>query len=86
MHAATQLVNLRIWRDDQVNELWRVSYDEGDGDVLVAFPDTAALGDFLAERLGLNLNDERCERLLSDHARSSTTDDIVEAEMIKRAS
>jgi hypothetical protein len=86
MHTATQLVNLRIWRDDQVEELWRVSYDEGNGDELVAFPDTAALGDFLAERLGLNLDDDRRERLLGDHARTCTCSDTVEAEMIKRAS
>jgi hypothetical protein len=86
MHAATQLVNLRIWRDEQVEELWRVSYDEGDGDVQVAFPDTAALGDFLAERLGLNLNDERREHVLGDHARTCLCDHTVEAEMIKRAS
>jgi hypothetical protein len=86
MHTATQLVNLRIWRDDQVEELWRVSYDEGNGDVLVAFPDTAALGDFLAERLGLNLNDEQRGRLLSDHAQNCACDTTVEAAMVKHAS
>jgi hypothetical protein len=86
MHTATRLVNLRIWRDDQLNELWRVSYDEGDGDTLVAFPDTAALSDFLAERLGLNLNNDQRERLLSDSAHTAACDDAIEAEMVKRAS
>ncbi len=55
---ATQLTNLRVWRDERMGQLWRVAYNEGDGETIVSFPDTAALGDFLFERLGLRLEDE----------------------------
>lgn len=58
MQSATRLTNLRVWRDDRLNELWRVAYNEGEGEMLVSFPDTQALGDFLVERLGLCLLDE----------------------------
>ncbi len=58
MQSATRLTNLRVWRDDRLNELWRVAYNEGEGEMLVSFPDTQALGDFLVERLGLGLLDE----------------------------
>ncbi len=54
---ATPIVNLRIWRDERYGKVWRVAYDDGSGETIVSFPDTAALGDFLAEQLGLNLVD-----------------------------
>lgn len=50
-------LNVRVWQDERMNQFWRVAYNDGDGEVIVSFPDTAALGDFLAERLGLNLID-----------------------------
>lgn len=50
-------LNLRIWRDERMGQLWRVAYPDGDGETIVGFPDTAALGDFIAERLGLDLVD-----------------------------
>ncbi|NJK80626.1 MAG: hypothetical protein HC876_10130 [Chloroflexaceae bacterium] len=55
MVGATALFDLRVWRDERLGQLWRVSYNEGDGPTLVTFPDVKALGDFLSERLGLKL-------------------------------
>lgn len=59
---ATPIVNLRIWRDERDGKIWRVVYDDGSGETIVSFPDTAALGDFLAEQLGLNLVDRLREQ------------------------
>lgn len=58
MQSATQLVGLRVWKDEDLGKLWRVAYNEGDGEMIVSFPDTAALGDFIMERLGLSLQEE----------------------------
>jgi hypothetical protein len=58
MQTATQLPGLRIWKDERLGQLWRVAYSEGDGETVVSFPDTAALGDFIVERFGLHLLDE----------------------------
>jgi hypothetical protein len=56
--SATQITDLRIWRDEKLGQLWRLSYNEGYGETVISFPDTAALGDFLSERLGLTLVEE----------------------------
>lgn len=61
MDSVTQLMDLRIWRDDRMGQLWRVAYNEGHGETVVSFPDTAALSDFIAERLGLELLDDKKE-------------------------
>lgn len=58
MQSATQLLDLRVWRDERLDQRWRVTYNDGDGETIVAFPDTAALGDFIMERLGLRLIDD----------------------------
>jgi hypothetical protein len=58
MQSATELRNLRVWRDDRMDQLWRVAYNEGEGETVVSFPDTAALGDFILERLGLSVQQE----------------------------
>ncbi len=50
-------LNIRIWQDERLGRLWRVAYPDGDSETVVSFPDTAALGDFIAERLGLDLVD-----------------------------
>lgn len=61
MQPAIELLNLRVWRDERLGARWRVAYNEGDGETIVAFPDAAALGDFIEERLGLSLLDDRCD-------------------------
>ncbi len=58
MNALTALSDLRVWRDERLGQLWRVAYNEGDYATYVAFPDAAALNDFLQETLGLHLLDE----------------------------
>lgn len=58
LQSATQLLDLRVWRDERLEQRWRVAYDDGGGETIVAFPDTAALGDFIMERLGLTLMDD----------------------------
>jgi hypothetical protein len=61
-----RLDDLRIWRDEQLGQLWRVAYPEGDdGEIIVAFPDTAALSDFLSEHFGLALGNEYKHKCLS---------------------
>ncbi len=52
------LRSLRIWREQRLARRWCVSYDEGDGTTMVAFPDMAALSTFLNEKLGLLLDDD----------------------------
>lgn len=74
----TQLVNLHVWRDEHMGRLWRVSYDEGDGETYVSFPDTAALGDFLNERLGLLLADETRDFTQSDYPYYGMPDDMLD--------
>jgi hypothetical protein len=56
--TAMQFLDLRVWRDERLGQLWRVAYNEGDGEMTIGFPDTAALGDFLMERLGLTILDD----------------------------
>jgi len=53
----TPTYDLRIWRDEQLGKIWRVAYNDGEAETVISFPDTAALGDFIAEQLGLNLLD-----------------------------
>jgi hypothetical protein len=53
----TPTYDLRIWRDEQLGKIWRVAYNDGEAQTVISFPDTAALGDFIAEQLGLNLLD-----------------------------
>jgi hypothetical protein len=52
---STQNANLRIWKDSAMNGAWRCSYRDGDSTVVVSFPDLKALGDFIAEELGLSV-------------------------------
>lgn len=59
---ATPTFDLRIWRDEQLGKIWRVAYHDGEAETVVSFPDTAALGDFIAEQLGLNLFDPLTEQ------------------------
>jgi hypothetical protein len=46
---------VRIWQDERLGRLWRLAVRDGEEEQVIGFPDIAALGDFLAERLGLNL-------------------------------
>jgi hypothetical protein len=64
--ASTTLtsLNLRIWRDERLEQLWRLAYDDGGGETIVSFPDTAALSDFIAECLGLDLGEDQNELML----------------------
>jgi hypothetical protein len=45
----------RVWQDERFGQLWRVAYRDGDDETVVSFPDTEALGDFIAEQFGLDL-------------------------------
>lgn len=47
--------NLRVWQDGSLNGMWRCAYHEGDSSVVVSFPDLNALGDFIADELGLSM-------------------------------
>jgi hypothetical protein len=47
--------DLRIWQDERYGKYWRVAYREGGEEQIVTLPDWEAVGDFVAERLGLNL-------------------------------
>ncbi len=53
----TPTLDLRIWRDEHMGLIWRMAYNDGQGETLVSFPDTAAMGDFIAEQLGLTMID-----------------------------
>jgi hypothetical protein len=53
-----KLANLRIWRDEELDRVWRLSYSEGESDTLISFPDDAALHDFINEQLGLGLDED----------------------------
>ncbi len=83
-HIVTQLLDLRVWRDERLGQIWRISYDEGDGEMMVAFPDTAALGDFIMERLGLRILDESGGEPLP-YASYYLPDESYEAEIITRS-
>lgn len=50
-----QNLNLQIWQDNKLNGVWRCSYFDGDNTVVVSFPDLNALGDFIADELGLSV-------------------------------
>lgn len=50
-------LDLRVWQDERLGQLWRLAYHDGDDETVISFPDSAALGDFIAERLGLTLVD-----------------------------
>jgi hypothetical protein len=72
---ATQLttarVSLRVWQEERMGRVWRCAIDDGAGEVVVSFPDTAAMGDFIAEQIGLQLeDDERPARSLGDATRA----------------
>lgn len=54
-HSLMVSHNLRIWRDERLGQLWRATYNDGYGETVISFPDTAALEDFIAEHLGLHL-------------------------------
>lgn len=60
-NLVTPTLDLRVWQDDRLGKIWRVAYNDGDGETVVSFPDTAAMGDFIAEQLGLNLVDALSE-------------------------
>jgi hypothetical protein len=47
--------NLHIWQDGTLDGAWRCTYRDGDSTVVVSFPDLKALGDFIADELGLNV-------------------------------
>ncbi|NJN19865.1 MAG: hypothetical protein HC822_28330 [Oscillochloris sp.] len=55
--AVTLRPNVRVWQDERLGQLWRVAYQDGDMEQVISFPDAQALGDFLAEQFGLNLNE-----------------------------
>lgn len=54
-HGLTLRAELRVWQDERFGRHWRVAYRDGDDETVVSFPDSEALGDFIAERLGLDL-------------------------------
>jgi hypothetical protein len=56
-HAVRLKLDLRVWQDERMGRLWRLAYRDGDDETVITFPDSAALGDFIADRLGLNLLD-----------------------------
>ncbi len=53
--ALTIRTELRVWQDERFGQIWRVAYHDGDEEKVVSFPDTEALGDFIAEQFGLTL-------------------------------
>ncbi len=64
MNAQTVQLSLdvRVWQDERSGQYWHLAYHDGDSETRVSFPDTAALGDFLADRLGLNVVDALRQR------------------------
>lgn len=48
-------LGLRVWQEERLDWAWRLAYREGDDETIVTFPDSQALDDFIAERLGLTL-------------------------------
>jgi hypothetical protein len=66
----TATVSLRVWQEERMGRVWRCAIDDGAGEVVVSFPDTAAMGDFIAEQIGLQFeDDERQARSMGDGAR-----------------
>ncbi|MFQ3662634.1 MAG: hypothetical protein SNJ69_09610 [Chloroflexaceae bacterium] len=63
--VVTLTAELRVWQDERLGRRWRVAYREGDEETVVSFPDTEALGDFIAERFGLTLLDHSEPALLA---------------------
>lgn len=61
---ATATVALRVWQEERMGRIWRCAFNDGNGEVVVSFPDTAAMGDFIAEQVGLGLLDEEDAELL----------------------
>ncbi|GAB4438872.1 MAG: hypothetical protein OHK0015_33070 [Chloroflexi bacterium OHK40] len=55
--ALTLKADLRVWQDERFGQLWRVAYRDGDEVTIVSFPDSEALGDFIAEQFGVGLDD-----------------------------
>ena len=59
---ATQLttatIALRVWQEERMGQIWRCAFDDGSGEVVISFPDTAAMGDFIAEQVGLAFEEE----------------------------
>jgi len=49
--------DIRVWQDARIGNLWRVAFRDGDGEQVITFPDSQAMGDFIAERLGLMLDE-----------------------------
>lgn len=49
--------DFRVWQDERFGQLWRVAYRDGDEETVVSFPDSEALGDFIAERFGFDLEE-----------------------------
>jgi hypothetical protein len=49
--------DIRVWQDSRMGNLWRVAYHDGGEEQVIVFPDSEAMGDFIAERLGLYLGD-----------------------------
>lgn len=55
--ALTLKADFRVWQDDRFGHHWRVAYRDGDEVTVVSFPDSEALGDFIAETFGVGLLD-----------------------------
>jgi hypothetical protein len=53
--AITLRAELRVWQDERFDQIWRVAYKDGDDETIVSFPDSEALGDFIAEQFGVAL-------------------------------
>lgn len=56
--ALTLKAELRVWQDERFDQLWRVAYRDGDDETVVSFPDSEALGDFIAEQFGVGMLDD----------------------------
>lgn len=61
----TLKAEFRVWRDERLGRLWRVAYRDGDEETVVSFPDSEALGDFIAEQFGVRLLDPHEPALLA---------------------
>lgn len=61
---ATATVAIRVWQEERLGRIWRCAFDDGYGEVVVSFPNTAAMGDFIAEQIGLKLLDDEELELL----------------------
>jgi hypothetical protein len=53
--SLTLKAEIRVWQDERFGQLWRVAYRDGDEETIVSFPDSEALGDFIAEQFGVSL-------------------------------